>query len=428
MSIYDLEAAFGAADKTSRAMRRAIDQWFSLYYGNPEDSQADPCQRIAYTVVNKLIRNVFAEYKVSARTQADCLVLEGLEPVARQAMQLALVGGECYLKPCPEEAGFSFALIPRCNALIFGRSADGTPSDVGLCACSTHGRYYYTLLERRYRQDGELVIENRLFRSKTGDRLGEPVPLNAHPDYAHLPEQSRLSLPWGVGLVTVRTPMLNCVDGSCEGVSVYAAAAGLIEHIDRNEAQLAGEFRRGQSRVFASADLLGQSGTLESDLFVGLDEDPQQVGITVFAPELRVDAYLARKQEYLRNVESIVGLKRGMLSDANMDIRTATEISASNSDFSITVVELQQMWTQAVRQTLALCGLLRGDTAVPAQLQVDWGNGILYDEEKTWESYRTMVSDGLLKPELALGWRFHLPADTPQEQDYIRKALMPEEK
>lgn len=296
MSIYDLEAAFGAADKTSRAMRRAIGQWFSLYYGNPEDSQADPCQRIAYTVVNKLIRNVFAEYKASARTQADCLVLEGLEPVARQAMQLALVGGECYLKPCPEEAGFSFALIPRCNALIFGRGADGTPCDVGLCACSTHGRYYYTLLERRYRQDGELVIENRLFRSKTGDRLGEPVPLNSHPDYAQLPEQSRLSLPWGVGLVTVRTPMLNCVDGSCEGVSVYAAAAGLIEHIDRNEAQLAGEFRRGQSRVFASADLLGQSGALESDLFVGLDEDPQQVGITVFAPELRVDAYLARKK------------------------------------------------------------------------------------------------------------------------------------
>ena len=37
-----------------------------------------------------------------------------------------------------------------------------------------------------------------------------------------------------------------------------------------------------------------------------------------------------------------------------------------------------------------------------------------------------MVADGLLKPEIALGWRFQMPADTPEEQEKIRDKLMPQ--
>ena len=101
--------------------------------------------------------------------------------------------------------------------------------------------------------------------------------------------------------------MVNCVDGSPDGVAVFAPAAELIANIDQNEAQLNGEFLRGESRVIVSADMLGKEG-LEDHLFVGLDEDPERVGLTVFAPQLREQSFLARKQEYLRNVESIVGL------------------------------------------------------------------------------------------------------------------------
>ena len=58
-------------------------------------------------------------------------------------------------------------------------------------------------------------------------------------------------------------------------------------------------------------------------------------------------------------------------------------------------------------------------------ITIDWGNGILYDEDKTWEQYRTMVAEGLLKPEIALGWRFQLPCQTEQEQLAIRRQWMP---
>lgn len=434
MAIYNYEEAFGSPDQTSRAMRREIRDWFRLYYGESGD---EPCQRIAYTVVSKLVRTIFGEYQASGGDPLTQSVLDSLRPVARQAAELSLIGGECYLKPCPGKAGFSFTLIPRTNVLIFGRDGAGTITDIGTVEQSIRGNRYYTLLERRtVDEKGYLTIQNTLYRSGNSRNLGVAVPLTDHPDYALLPECYRFEVPVGsVGLVRLKTPMLNCVDGSADGVSVYAAATGLIACIDENEAQLRQEFQRGQSRILASRDLLRQDEngdlSLTDHLFVGLDEDPEQVGITLFSPQLRHQSYLERKQEYLRNVETIIGLKRGMLSDANMDDRTATEISSSAGDYNLTVMDFQRMWEQAVGETVVLCGVLARlyRLGVPAEkpaVSIDWGNGVLYDEDKTWEDYQKMVASGLIRPEIALGWRFNMPTETEEERQAIRERFMPE--
>ena len=433
MSIYQYEPAFGACDKTSRAMRNAIADWFALYYGHRENEEDDPCQKIAYTVVNKLVRTVFGEYTTTAE---DPLVREWiarLDMCRKEAVQLALVGGECYIKPWIGQNGFSFVLIPRNNILIFGKDVQGNPTDIGTVERCTTGKYYYTLLERRTMDEaGYLTITNQLFRSFNAQTLGTPVPLQALEAYAGLAEEYRYAEPIGsVGLVRMKTPMLNCVDSSSDGVAVYAAAAELIRNIDKNEAQMNGEFHRGESRIIASADLLNKDGLgLTDHLFVGLDEDPEHVGLTVFSPQLREQSFLARKQEYLRNVESIVGLRRGALSDVNMENRTATEIASSAGDFNLTVMEFQAMWEAALRQTVALCNRLAKlygwKCAEDVQLSVDWGNGVLYDEDKIWQGYQQMVETGLLKPEIALGWRFGIPTDTQEDLVAIRQRFMPE--
>jgi hypothetical protein len=87
------------------------------------------------------------------------------------------------------------------------------------------------------------------------------------------------------------------------------------------------------------------------------------------------------------------------------------------------------MWQEALQQTVQLCAglaVLYGlEVPGSTQVSVDWGNGVLYDEEVTWQGYLEMVRQGLLKPEIALGWRFDMPADTPQAQQAIRQKLMP---
>lgn len=428
MDIYSCQEAFGAKDCTSAAMRQAIADWYDLYYGAAAAGR-DPCQRIAYTVVSKLVKAVFGEYAVSADQPLTRQLITELNKHKEQAVAQALVGGECWLKPWVEE-GFGFTLIPRDQILIFGRDASGAPNDVGTLEQTVSGSATYTLLERRScDQRGFLTVENRLYRSFTAGLLGTPVPLSVHPAYEQLPDRYTYEAPLGIGLVRLKTPMLNCVDGSPDGVSVYGAAAGLIRAIDENEAQLSGEFSRGQSRVFVSADLL-DGGQLTDSLFVGLEEDPQQLGITLFSPQLREQSYLARKQEYLRNIESVVGIKRGLLCDANLDQRTATEISASQTEHGLTVLDFQNMWTDAVEATVALCGqlaVLYGLAGKVEPVRIDWGNGILFDEEKRWADYKELVSLGLLRPEVALGWRFGLPAETEAQRKTIREKYMPQE-
>ncbi len=428
MSIYNYEQAFGAWDKTGTAMRRAIERWFSMYYDASATETADACQRIPYTVVNKLVKAVFGEYKVSGGTPFGQKLMAELNEKKRLALQLALVGGACYIKPCPVGAGFSFTLVPRNQILIFGRDGNGRPTDVGLVGRSVEGNYYYTLLERRtVDAEGYLTIHNRLFRSRDAQNLGGEVPLKNVPVYSALAESYCFQKPVGsVGLAEMKLPIFNCVDGSADGVAVYAAAEGLIRNIDRNEAQMNGEFSRGESRIIASKDLLDKDMGLQAHLFVGLDEDPEHVGLTVFSPQLREQSFLARKQEYLRNVESIIGLKRGMLSDSNMEDRTATEITASAAEFSLTVIDFQRMWQETAEKTLELCKVLAELYGIserePGQICFDWGNGTLYDQEKTWADYMQMVQEGILKPEVALAWRFGL-AD--EDTEIVRQKLMP---
>ncbi len=432
MNIYGFQEAFGSKDKTTSAMRNAVKQWYSLYYADGAGSDEDTCQRIAYTIVNKLVRAVFGEYTVTAEDPTVQSLLEVLSAHRQAAVQHALVGGECYLKPWVSEMGFGLSLIPRDQLLIFARDPEGKPTDVGTAEVTTLGNHYYTLLERRYVDpQGYLTMENRLYRSLTADRLGNPCPLTEHPAYSELTEKYTYSQPVGsVGLVRLKTPMLNCVDGSPDGVAVYAAAVELIRNINRNEAQLCGEFARGESRIIASADLLDENKELNHHLFVGLDDDPEHVGLTVFSPALREQSFLARKQEYLRNVESILGLRRGLLSDANMEERTATEISSSQGEYNLTVMDFQGMWEQAVKDAVHLCAVLaqlyQKQRITNEEVSFDWGNGVLYDEEKTWADYKEMVRMGMLKPEVALGWRFGAPAVTEADRQKLRQQYVPE--
>ena len=437
-SAYSLEDAFQARDCTSQAMREAVKEWFRLYYQRATTEESDPCQRIAYIIVNKLTKTVFGEYQAAGKNGFAQQVLTALDGVKRQAMQLALIGGEAWLKPVPLRDGIPFAVVSRDNTLIFGRDALGIPTDIGTAEYVMEGRYWYTLLERRtVDATRRLTIRNMLYRSTMLGDQGQPVPLSTLGRYAAIPEEYTFpeSL-GGLGLVRLKTPLANCVDGSPDGVSVYAPAVGLIHNIDHNEALLNGEFDRGQSRIIASADLLrrGKDGRrrLEDKLFVGIDDSPEAVGLTIFSPELREKSFLARKQDYLRSAENIIGLKRGLLSEVEAAERTATEITSSAGDYNLSIIDFQQMWESAVREAVQLCGVLGRLYHLPnarnighEDISIDWGNGILYDEDKSWADYLDMVARGLLKPEIALGWRFGMPTETEADLAAIRAKYMP---
>lgn len=432
------EDAFGAVDCTSHLMKKAILDWRLLYFNDMPVEGEDPCQQIPYTIVNKLCKAVFGEYEVAAKDPFVSRTLDRLNDDKKSVMQQALICGECFVKPFPYRNGFAFSVISRSNVLIFGKDIEGNPTDIGTVETQKDERYYYTLLERRTLEpDGRLTVRNMLYRSDLDGALGSRVNLASLPRYEALPDQYTFPEPVGLGLIRVKTPMANNVDGSSDGVSVYSAAVGLIHNINRNEYQINGEFARGESRIIVSSDLLGKDSRgnpkLQDHLFSAIDEDPGNVPITIFSPALREQSFINRKREYLRNVENIIGLKRGLLSEVEAAERTATEVTSSQGDYNLTIIDFQQMWEKTVGETAVLCGKLgklyhvEGAVEVdPKTISIGWGNGVLYDEDKVWADYKSMVASGLLRPEIAVGWYFDLPTETPKQLDYIRQRYMPE--
>lgn len=295
-----------------------------------------------------------------------------------------------------------------------------------------------TLLVRPFRLRHDVPnFRNRLYKSDNRHNIGQPCALDSLAKYALLQDDYTYSVPMGLGMVQMKTPIENLVDGSTDGVSVYSAAVGLIHNIDHNEAQINGEFDRGESRIIASSDLMERDDDgkrhFADHIFVGIDDSPERVGVTIFSPELRDQSFLNRKREYLRNVESIIGIKRGLLSEVEAQERTAKEVTSSEGDYNLTIIDLQEVWTQAVKDAVKLCSILGrlyhvpGATEVPEDdIVIDWGNGVLFDEEKTWADYLDLVSRGMLKPEIALGWKFGMPTETEADLAAIRAKYMPE--
>lgn len=440
------EQAFGVKDITSSAMRDAILDWYDLYYTADATDTEDPCQRLPVAVVSKLTKTVFSEYKAQVastgrKSEWNSRVLVGLERRRKQAMQQALIGGECFLKPLLGASGVNFSVIQRRGYRVLGRNEQDAITDIGTQESTEQGGYFYTLLERRtIDENGYLTITSRLFKSSDKASIGVEVPLDTLPQYAALAPVNTLPVPlYSLGLIPVKCPAENTVDGSEDGVSVYAPAAELIHLINTNEKQINGEFERGESRIIVSSDLLtakDENGRrkMQGHVFSGIDDDPDNVGVTIFSPAFREQSFLARKAEYLRNVETLIGLKRGILSEVEAAERTATEITSSAGDYNLTIIDFQGMWEGAVREAVRVCDLLGqmyglcDSSAVDPDkdISISWGNGILYDEDKVWSQYQAMVAAGLLKPEIAVGWYFDMPTETDADLVKIREKYMPE--
>lgn len=175
---------FRAADITTDAMKHAIKDWRELYYQRAATEREDPCQRIPFTIVRKLTKTTFSEYTASGKDDFCQGVLDALDKKREKAMQKALIGGECKLKPVPGKNGFRFAVVPRENILVFGRDVDGNMTDIGTMETIIRNQFYYTLLERRtVDANGYLTIRNYLRKSTTEGSLGQPTPLTEVPEY-----------------------------------------------------------------------------------------------------------------------------------------------------------------------------------------------------------------------------------------------------
>ena len=77
---------------------------------------------LAVAIVSKLTKTAFSEYAATSDNAFASEVLDALDKIRKKAMQNALIGGECFLKPIFTGPRMCFTSIERQNFLVFGRN------------------------------------------------------------------------------------------------------------------------------------------------------------------------------------------------------------------------------------------------------------------------------------------------------------------
>lgn len=449
-TVQSFEDAFKATDITSQRMQTAIAEWFNLYFDTDGDCDTDPSQRIPYVVVDGMHKAVFGEYGYSIDEITDkgkkmAAALHGLDKIRPEAFQQTLIGGEGFLKPIIRRDNFRFSYINRMNFVVLGRDIEGNITSVGTSQVTAVGEYFYTLLEKRtVDDDGYVTIESKLYKSEHKDDVGVKAELTDLPQYADIPPIFTLPLPLdNLGLIPIKTPMANSVDGSKDGVSVYAAAARKIRTQYRHEQRTEDEYELTRPSVLMGDDLfpndppsddpfMRRRQRVEIPKYVKpvIDGDTDSAGLTIYNPTPNQTQLESRENQNMRSIESIIGLRHGILSNVQTEDKTATEVLTSSGTHALTVNDFQVMWAVTLPEVIRTCNILgqmylNWDTTEPPPAEIAWGNGVLYDEQQDYERLRALVADGHLKAEYLLKW-MELKSMPPEEMATIRRDFMPE--
>ncbi len=444
-SQHTFEQAMGGKDITTDAMQNAIVDWFDLYFGKVDEGE-DPGQRIPCVVVDGLYKAAFGEYKaefanINGKTERLAKTMQMFDKIRATAFQFALIGGEGFIKPIPmpRKGIFHFSFINRMNFIVLAQDEAGNATSIGMWEQTQVDKVTYTLLEKRMvGEDGRLTISSKLFESVNPSVLGSEVPLETLGKYAEMLPEFTLPLPVdGLGLIPIKTPMVNCVDGSSSHVSVYAAAARKIRTCYRLEQRTEDEYELTQPHLIASADIQrrdkdGNVKSIPKYITPILEESAAGAGPTIYNPKPNQEQLEARANQNMRDIENIIGLRRGILSHVETDDKTAAAVYTSSARYAMTIIDFQGMWADTYQEAIRVCDLLGqmylGWEASPIPedaVTVSWGNGVLYDEAAEFERMYRLAFNGWLKPEYLIAWcEIHNIEQAKIEE--IRKEFMPD--
>lgn len=432
MNNIDIQKAFNVEDCTSADYRQRLQDCIDEYFRKNKTKTRLQDLNLPFVIVNKLTRAIFGEFSATCSDEFYKEFFKKIDNKKKEIMSKCLYSGSVILKPFVDSTNnLDIVICPRTNYMPCGRNSDGSLNEVVLSETKTIGPDFYTLLEKRKEVPGGTEIMYKLFKSPTAGSLGKQIKLQSvYPDLI-----DNFILPVSnLALVELKNPLLNDIDGSSEGVSVFEPALEIIQLINENEAQLSDEFRLGQSRIFVDEGAFRKDDNgnliLTDKVFTPMYDGGGEA-MTIFNPTLREQSYLTRKNAYLRAIEDTIGLQRGILSDASEADKTATEIGQSAAVYNLTLIDFQSSFNTAIQFLFSIAGKIgvlyhiAKAKEYNSEVSLDFGDGVLYDRDKVFSEQLQLVAAGLLKPERFIAWYFSIDDTTPEGQAQVQ-SYMPE--
>ena len=391
----------------SDTMIGAINDWKKMLNGQAEwltdyieslRIEQGICREFADVVLTEMETSVSIERldKIYQQTVADL----------NENLQEGLGLGSFVLKPIgPDKSEF----ITADKFIPISFADDGKPRDIGFLTTKRVGENnYYTRFERHYLdENGNLTILNKCYRSQDTSDIGQLCSLEEVPEWASInpgpvtyPGMQRMDFGY------YRNPIKNNVDGSGCGVSVFHAARERIRKADIRGSQLDWEYQSGEraihvdNRALKADKQTGRFGMarLNKRLYRGMNLEAGKDNelLKEYSPEMRDEAYKRGLEEIKREIEFIVGLAYGDLSDVQDVAKTATEIKTAKYRKYNRVNAIQGKLRESLEDFVAGLAFYNGLYTSGYEFSCKFNDSILTDEEAERQQDRQDVSMGAM--------------------------------
>ena len=252
-----------------------------------------------------------------------------------------------------------------------------------------------------------MTIENKCYHSQSQEDIGIPCSLENVEEWKNiLPGPVTYQGMDRMDFGYYRNPLRNRIDGSPCGVSVFEAARERIRKADIQCARLDWEYESGEraihvdNRALQHDKLSGRFGMarLNKRLYRGLnlEDGKDRELLREYSPDMRDEAYKRGLEEYKREIEFVVGLAYGDLSDVQDVAKTATEIKTSKARKYNRVSAIQANLQECLEDFAAGLAFYNGMYTSGYDFLCKFNDSILTDEEAERQQDRQDVSMGVM--------------------------------
>lgn len=401
-----LKTIVGKDVALSSRMIDAINDWKNMLNGNAEWlTDSIESLRIEQGICREFADVVLSEMETSVSSEKLDKIYQKCLTGLNENLQDGLGLGSFILKPLGADKA-EFVTADKFVPISFGD--DGKPTDIAFFTLKRVGENdYFTRVERHYFEGGNLVISNKCYHSQDSSDIGQLCSLEEVEEWKGInpgPVMFRGMQQMDFGYY--RNPIKNNVDGSTCGVSIFDAARERIKKADLRGSQLDWEYESAERAIHVATRALkhdkatGRFGMarLNKRLYRGmeLDAGKDQELLKEYSPQLRDEAYKRGLEEVKREIEFIVGLAYGDLSDVQEVSKTATEIKVSKQRKYNRVNAIEGKLEECLRDFVAGLAFYNNMYHSGYEFNCKFSDSILTDEESERQQDRQDVSMGVM--------------------------------
>ncbi len=399
-----LKTIVGKDVTLSDSMINAINEWKQMLSGQANwTSDIVKSLRIEEGICREFADAVLIELESSISIDRLDKIYQKSISGLNENLQEGLGLGSFVLKPVGSDRA-EFVSADKFVPITFGDN--GKPLDIGFLTVKRIGDCdYFTRFERHYFVNGNLTIENKCYHSQSSEDIGTLCSLEEIPEWADInpgpvtyPGMTQMDFGY------YRNPLRNRIDGSSCGVSIFESARERIRKADIQGARLDWEYESGERAVHVDDRALKAHGgnkympRLNKRLYRGLniEDGKDKELLKEYSPDMRDEAYKRGLEEYKREIEFVVGLAYGDLSDVHEVAKTATEIKASKARKYNRVSSIQDNLEKCLEDFAAGLAFYNGLYTSGYEFMCKFNDSILTDEESERAQDRQDVSMGVM--------------------------------